>query len=262
MANEHEKGHSIQDDFATLMSDTRHHDLTIVCADNIEIGTSRAILAARSDMLNTMLYGSMREASSDKINLPEIESDVMKVVLRFVYTEEINRSAISSMIKVYLAANFLLLHKLKKLILDRYIITCSDDDHLDGISFEPIPYSLAETVLDAPDIDDPTKSHIFDNLVLSSLRLGSMSKLLMNHPFHVSDKHVKWMEGADDTSARTILEKFLDEQQVDKDYGEWVAEQERNPGGPTAIKKRIMEGEPSSFSYPVKRGRFKRQKSL
>src|SRR5262249_20632947 len=153
----HMRGHTFQADFAALLSDTTNHDLTIVCADGVEIGACRAIIAARSDVFNSMLYGSMREANSNKINLPNIESDVMRVVLRFIYTEEM--IAISSMYKVYLTADFLILPKLKKLILDRYIVTCNDHHHPNNISFDPIPYSLAEMVLDAPDVNDTIKSH-------------------------------------------------------------------------------------------------------
>jgi len=254
MTDNHKRGHTFQADFAALLSDTTKHDLTIVCADGVEIGACRAILAARSDVFNAMLYGNMSEANSNKISLPDIESDVMRVVLRFIYTEEI--IAIPSMYKVYLAADFLILHRLKELILDRYIVTCNDDDHPNDISFDPIPYSLAEMVLDAPDVDNTIESRVFDNLVLASLRLGFVSKLLLDHQFHVNKRHAGWMEKADDTPARIMLTKFLNEQEVDTAYGEWIAEQEENPGGPTSIKKRQLGNEPI---YPVKLGRCKRQ---
>ncbi len=42
-----DSGISLKDDIASIWKDSTYHDVTIVCADGIEVGACRAILAAR-----------------------------------------------------------------------------------------------------------------------------------------------------------------------------------------------------------------------
>ena len=254
MAKEYERGYHRQVDFTRLLADPKYHDVTLVCSDGVEIGACRAILASRSDVFDVMLYGSMCEANSNKANFGEIKSGVMEVILRFIYTEEIDLFTNPSMNEVYLAANFLLLHGLTKLVLDRYIVICDGDEHPNSISFEPIPYALAEMVLDALDAPSSTKNHIIDNLVLTSLRIGSVSEVLMDRQFRLDNRHGRWIEKADGTVAKNRLTNILNEQQVDVAHDEWMA----NPGGAKNLKKRLQVGNTEeNFQKPVKKGRFK-----
>ena len=261
MTNECERGYHRLVDFTRLLADSKYHDVTLVCSDGVEIGACRAILASRSDVFDAMLYGSMREANSNKVNFGDIKSDVMEVILRFIYTEEIDLFTNPSMNEVYLAANFLLLHGLTKLVLDRYIVICDGDEHPNSISFEPIPYALAEMVLDALDAPSSTKNHIIDNLVLTSLRIGSVSEVLMDHEFRLDNTHGKWIEKADDTSATVKLAEMLADQESVERWDEWVNEQVANPGGAKNLKKRRQidnagENAEENFQKPVKNGRF------
>src|SRR5438270_6676038 len=66
MANKHERGNSMQDDFAFLLANPIYHDITLVCADGVEIGACRAILASRSDVFEAMLYGGMRRCHASR----------------------------------------------------------------------------------------------------------------------------------------------------------------------------------------------------
>ena len=119
MSGQTESGISLKDDIASIRTDPTFHDITIVCSDGVEIGACRAILASRSAVFKAMLYGRMQESTSDKVILHDIKSTAMHAVLRFIHTEDIDSTAILSAVDVYSAANFFLLPKLMKLILEK-----------------------------------------------------------------------------------------------------------------------------------------------
>src|SRR5438046_2337304 len=47
MAKQSESGLSLKDDIASIWKDPTYHDVIIVCADGVELGACRAILASR-----------------------------------------------------------------------------------------------------------------------------------------------------------------------------------------------------------------------
>jgi len=243
MTNEHTKGYDLRDDFLSFLYNPEYHDITIICSDSVEIGAYRAILASRSSVFQAMLYGSMHETTSKSINLHEITSNVMRVVLRFIYTGDIDLFTSPSMNEIYLAADFLALHGLTRLISNRYVIICSDDEHPTNISFETIPYSLAETMLNMPSVKDWNKRHVIDNLVLSSLRTGAISRIIIKYDFHLDDRNEIWIKKADDTSAKRLLTRILKEQYAGDAYKELPNEQDLNLTSEQYLK-------------PVKRGKI------
>src|SRR5215472_11668548 len=119
MSRQSESGINLKDDIASIRTDPTFHDITIVCSDGIEIGACRAILASRSAVFKAMLYGSMQEATSNRIVFPDITSAAMHTVLRFIHTEDIDSTAVLAAVDVYSAANFFLLPKLMKLVLEQ-----------------------------------------------------------------------------------------------------------------------------------------------
>src|SRR6186997_2400800 len=67
-----------------------------------------------------MLYGNMREGSSNRVVLNDITSTVLNAVLGFIHTEAIDVAVnISIAVEIYRAASFLLLPKLMKIVLER-----------------------------------------------------------------------------------------------------------------------------------------------
>ena len=42
-----DSGISLKDDIGSIWKDSTYHDVTIVCADGVEVGACRAVLAAR-----------------------------------------------------------------------------------------------------------------------------------------------------------------------------------------------------------------------
>src|SRR5438270_3157989 len=119
MLNQSDSGFSLKDDIASIRTDPTFHDLTLVCSDGVEVGACRAVLASRSTVFKAMLYGNMQEATSRRVVLQDIESEALHVVLRFIHTEDIDSTSITAAVDVYRAANFLLLPKLMKLVLEQ-----------------------------------------------------------------------------------------------------------------------------------------------
>ena len=119
MSVQSECGVYLKDDIASIRTDPTFHDITIVCSDGVEIGACRPILASRSAVFKAMLYGNMQESTSNKVVLHDIKSEAMHHVLHFIHTDDIDSTAILSATDVYNAANFFILPKLMKLLLDR-----------------------------------------------------------------------------------------------------------------------------------------------
>lgn len=118
-------GACLKDDIASIWNKPSYHDVTIVCADGVELGACRAVLAARCTVFDAMFYGSMQESLSQRVTLSEIKSAELNVVLGFIYTESIDTwTDLSNAVSVYRAANFFLLPNLQKMALDRMEAVC------------------------------------------------------------------------------------------------------------------------------------------
>ncbi|CAG8642366.1 16208_t:CDS:2 [Acaulospora morrowiae] len=116
------RGSSLEDDFRAIIDDHTLSDLRIKCSDKVIIRGCRIILAARSDYFNSLLYGKMREAGQDEIELPKIDSKTMRIILEYIYTGGLDNpiestSALNDLIEAYSAAEYLQLQGLKNDIL-------------------------------------------------------------------------------------------------------------------------------------------------
>src|SRR5947208_11615062 len=80
------RGISLSQDLKLLINNPRYSDIEIICEHGIKLYGCRAILAARSEILDGLLYNGMRESFDNKISFPEISSSVMEIVLEFLYT--------------------------------------------------------------------------------------------------------------------------------------------------------------------------------
>lgn len=55
-----------------------------------KINGHRQILAASSDIFKAMLYGPFVEGSTRELTIPNIEPDIMRALLTFIYTGNVN----------------------------------------------------------------------------------------------------------------------------------------------------------------------------
>uniref|UniRef100_A0ACD5ZQ38 Uncharacterized protein n=2 Tax=Avena sativa TaxID=4498 RepID=A0ACD5ZQ38_AVESA len=73
-----------------LLEHTDGTDVSFVVEDE-KFPAHRAVLAARSPVFRAQLFGSMAEATLSSIRLQDIAAATFKVMLRFIYTDELPR---------------------------------------------------------------------------------------------------------------------------------------------------------------------------
>lgn len=80
---------------------------------------SRAILAARSKVLDGMLYNGMRETHEKRVKFPNIDSKIFLFVLEFIYTSSITNDSLTfeEAIEIYRVGDFLQLSTLQDIII-------------------------------------------------------------------------------------------------------------------------------------------------
>ncbi|RUS33319.1 hypothetical protein BC938DRAFT_472123 [Jimgerdemannia flammicorona] len=105
-------------DIKALHNDARFHDVVIRCSDGVELGTNRTIAASRCDVFKAMLYGPMQEGRSRIVQLNEIGSEALDIVLSYMYTEKLPYMTRTTTVDVYAAADFLLLDNMKAAVIE------------------------------------------------------------------------------------------------------------------------------------------------
>src|SRR3954464_4185966 len=79
------RGYSLEQDLRLLVNNPKYSDIEIVCQDEKKLHACRAILAARSEVFNSLLYNGMKESYESQISFPEINTSGMEVILEYVY---------------------------------------------------------------------------------------------------------------------------------------------------------------------------------
>jgi len=67
----------------SLLNDDSTHDVTFKTSDGGSVSVHRAIVAAGSPVFHAMLYGNMKENGQKEIELPSINSNILKKLLSF-----------------------------------------------------------------------------------------------------------------------------------------------------------------------------------
>ena len=75
------RGYSLEQDLRLLINNPKYSDVEILCEDEKKLHGSRAILAARSEVFDRLLYNGTKET---QISFPKINSSEMKIVLEYI----------------------------------------------------------------------------------------------------------------------------------------------------------------------------------
>eukprot|EP00092_Neocalanus_flemingeri_P020268 GFUD01021950.1.p1 GENE.GFUD01021950.1~~GFUD01021950.1.p1 ORF type:complete len:396 (+),score=66.55 GFUD01021950.1:74-1261(+) len=70
-------------------------DLSIELLDGVTILTNRSMLASRSDYFAGMLYGGLKEGTSDKVVLKCCDSKIFRLILDYIFTGKVDYSKLS-----------------------------------------------------------------------------------------------------------------------------------------------------------------------
>src|SRR5437762_2676536 len=115
------RGKSLENDLRALLNDERSFDISLKCSDGVTLHACKNILSTRSDVFNNLIFNKSKSKENIKnIKFNKISSDVMKVILEFLYTSNIKKVdlTIKDFVEMYYAANCFKLIELQKILLN------------------------------------------------------------------------------------------------------------------------------------------------
>src|SRR6266498_5197586 len=102
------RGYSLEQDLRLIINNTKYSDIEILCKDEKKFYCCRAILAARSEVFDGLLYNGMKESYENQISFPTIDSSEMEIILEYIYTGSIKESSLTkdNIVETYYAADY------------------------------------------------------------------------------------------------------------------------------------------------------------
>ncbi|CAG8692248.1 12873_t:CDS:2 [Rhizophagus irregularis] len=112
------RGYSLEQDLKLLVNNPKYSDIEILCEDQRKLYGSRAILAARSEVFDGLLYNGMKESYENQIYFPTINSSIMEIILEYIYTGSIKGTLTEdNIVEVFSAADYFQLLNLQDFII-------------------------------------------------------------------------------------------------------------------------------------------------
>src|SRR5688572_10550140 len=113
------RGYSLEQDLRLLINNPIYSDIEILCGDEKKLHGCRAILAARSEVFNGLLYNGMKESYEKQISFPKIKSTEMEIILEYVYTGSIKEEYLTrdNIFETFYVADYFQLPDLQNLII-------------------------------------------------------------------------------------------------------------------------------------------------
>ncbi|GES82565.1 BTB/POZ protein [Rhizophagus clarus] len=101
--------------FNPLFKNYLFSDIKIKGNDDVEINAHRVILAVRSEVFKRMLTNGMKESTQEVIEFPEFSSDILCVILEYLYTGSVTEQTltIEKTAEAFRGADYFLLDQLK-----------------------------------------------------------------------------------------------------------------------------------------------------
>ncbi|CAB5356739.1 unnamed protein product [Rhizophagus irregularis] len=114
------RGYSLEQDLRLLVNNPKYSDVEILCKDEKKLHGCRAILAARSEVFDRLLYNGMKESYEKQISFPKIKSAGMEIILEYIYTGSVKEESLTkdnSTVEAFYAADYFQLSDLQDFIL-------------------------------------------------------------------------------------------------------------------------------------------------
>ena len=99
---------------SSVLNDPSTHDVTFKTSDGGSVGAHRVIVAAGSPVFHAMLYGNMKESNQKEIELPNVDTASLKMLLFFIYTGQVQTS-VENCCYLLQAAHYFAIDKLMEL---------------------------------------------------------------------------------------------------------------------------------------------------
>src|ERR1044072_448734 len=112
------RGYSLERDLRLLINNPKYSDIEILCENEKKLYGCRAILAARSEMFDGLLYNGMKESYQNQISFPTINSSIMEIILEYTYTGSVKEESLTmdNIVEVFCAADYFQLPELQDFI--------------------------------------------------------------------------------------------------------------------------------------------------
>src|SRR3954452_4798053 len=113
------RGYSLEQDLRFLINNPKYSDIEILCGDEEKIHACRAILAARSEVFDRLLYNGMKESYEKQISFPKINSSGMEIILEYAYTGSVKEKSLTkdNVVEAFYAADYFQLLNLQDFII-------------------------------------------------------------------------------------------------------------------------------------------------
>ena len=99
----------VANNMATILFEEEFSDVVLICGApgffGSKIVAHRQILAASSDVLKSMLYGPFVEGSKREIKIPNIEPNIMRQLIEFIYTGQLKLTSANQIVPLIYAAD-------------------------------------------------------------------------------------------------------------------------------------------------------------
>ncbi|RGB27931.1 hypothetical protein C1646_797900 [Rhizophagus diaphanus] len=156
------RGYSLEKDLRLLINNPKYSDIEILCEDEKKLYGCRAILAARSEVFDRLLYNGMKESYETQISFPKINSTGMEIILEYTYTGSIKNGYLTTdnIIEAFYAADYFQLPDLQDLII-KVFKNSLEKHHLENYSPELLSKFAGKIPL--------TEDNIFLNLLIEAV---------------------------------------------------------------------------------------------
>src|ERR1043165_1345666 len=116
------RGYSLEQDLRLLINNQKYSDIEILCEDEKKLYACRAILAARSDVFDKLLYNGMKESYEKQITFPTINSSEMEIILEYIYTGVIKEESLTkdNIVEVFYAVDYFQLSGFRDFIIKTF----------------------------------------------------------------------------------------------------------------------------------------------
>ncbi|RIA86685.1 hypothetical protein C1645_828912 [Glomus cerebriforme] len=112
------RGYSLKQDLSLLINNPKYSDIEILCEDEKKLHGCKAILAARSEVFDGLLYNGMKESYEKQISFPNINSAGMEIILEYIYTGLVEESSLKkeNIVEAFYAADYFKLPDIQEFI--------------------------------------------------------------------------------------------------------------------------------------------------
>ncbi|CAB5356716.1 unnamed protein product [Rhizophagus irregularis] len=227
------RGYSLKQDLRLLINNPKYSDVEILCEDEKKLYACRAILAARSEVFDSLLYNGMKETYENQISFSKINSAGMEIILEYIYTGSVKEETLTkdNTIEAFYAADYFqlsgLLDFIKKTIKSTNFAKNYSPELLSKISETMEPNLLTEDNILLNLLVDAVANIPLNNIEFGRLSITGLKYLLsFTHekkdiPFATREYEVFWYSAilaakqVSDDACRSLMERLPTLKQIE-----------------------------------------------